>query len=73
MIRSIGPSVVVARAEFSTGQLCSPVPPIRSYLNGTTAPGVLERSIPYPFEVFVAGVTARLIDDTHLWVRTLLR
>ncbi|OZF53109.1 DDE-type integrase/transposase/recombinase [Rhodococcus sp. 14-2470-1a] len=44
---------------------------IRSYLNGTTAPGVRKRSIPDPFEVFLAYVTARLLDDPHLWVRTL--
>ncbi|MFY2791035.1 IS21/IS408/IS1162 family transposase [Rhodococcus sp. MALMAid1271] len=44
---------------------------IRSYLNGTTAPGVRKRSAPDPFEIFLAYVTARLIDDPHLWVRTL--
>ena len=44
---------------------------IRSYLNGTTTPGVRKRSVVYPFEVFVAYVTTRLIDDPHLWVRTL--
>ncbi|WP_338886009.1 Mu transposase domain-containing protein [Rhodococcus sovatensis] len=44
---------------------------IRSYLNGTTTPGVRKRSIPDPFEVFLAYVTARLLDDPHLWVRTL--
>ena len=44
---------------------------IRSYLNGVTAPGVRKRSIVDPFEVFLAYVTARLIDDPHLWVRTL--
>ncbi|OAK54035.1 Mu transposase domain-containing protein [Rhodococcoides kyotonense] len=44
---------------------------IRSYLNGTTTPGVRKRSTPDPFEVFLAYVTARLIDDPHLWVRTL--
>ena len=30
-----------------------------------------KRSIPDPFEVFLAYVTARLIDNPHLWVRTL--
>ena len=30
-----------------------------------------KRSTPDPFEVFLAYVTARLIDDPHLWVRTL--
>ncbi|MCJ0895187.1 IS21 family transposase [Rhodococcus sp. ARC_M5] len=44
---------------------------IRSYLNGTTTPGVRKRSTPDPFGVFLAYVTARLIDDPHLWVRTL--
>ncbi|ATD70299.1 MULTISPECIES: Mu transposase domain-containing protein [Gordonia] len=44
---------------------------IRSYLNGTTAPGVRKRSAPDPFDRFVAYVTARLLDDPHLWVRTL--
>ncbi|KDE97224.1 transcriptional regulator [Mycolicibacterium aromaticivorans JS19b1 = JCM 16368] len=44
---------------------------IRSYLNGTTTPGVRKRSVVDPFEVFLAYVTARLIDDPHLWVRTL--
>lgn len=44
---------------------------IGSYLNGTTTPGVRKRSIPDPFEVFLAYVTTRLIDDPHLWVRTL--
>jgi len=44
---------------------------IRSYLNGTTTPGVRKRTVVDPFEVFLAYVTARLIDDPHLWVRTL--
>lgn len=44
---------------------------IRSYLNGTTAPGVRKRSVADPFDMFVAYVTARLLDDPHLWVRTL--
>lgn len=43
---------------------------IRTYLNGTSTPGVRKRPVD-PFEVFVAYVTARLIDDPHLWVRTL--
>nr|WP_255327766.1 helix-turn-helix domain-containing protein [Nocardia sp. 348MFTsu5.1] len=29
---------------------------IRSYLNGTTAPGVCKRSVPDPFDMFVAHV-----------------
>lgn len=44
---------------------------IRSYLNGTTTPGVRKRSTPDPFDMFITYVTARLIDDPHLWVRTL--
>jgi transposase len=44
---------------------------IRSYLNGTTTPGVRKRTVVDPFEVFLAYVTARLLDDPHLWVRTL--
>lgn len=44
---------------------------IRSYLNGTTTPGVRKRNIPDPFEVFLAYVTARLSEDPHLLVRTL--
>ncbi|MGW6694802.1 IS21/IS408/IS1162 family transposase [Rhodococcus sp. NPDC054953] len=44
---------------------------VRAYLNGTRSPGVRKRAVVDPFEVFVAYVTARLIDDPHLWVRTL--
>lgn len=44
---------------------------IRGYLNGTSTPGVRKRPVVDAFEVFVAYVTARLLDDPHLWVRTL--
>ena len=44
---------------------------VRSYLNGTSTPGVRKRPEVDPFEVFLAYVTARLIDDPHLWARTL--
>jgi transposase len=44
---------------------------VRSYLNGTSTPGVRKRRAVDAFEVFVAYVTARLLDDPHLWVRTL--
>lgn len=44
---------------------------VRSYLNGTSTPGVRKRRVADPFEVFLAYVTARLIDDPHLWARTL--
>ena len=42
------------------------------YLNGDTYPrGAQTRPRPDPFEPFVDYVTARLIDDPHLWARTL--
>jgi transposase len=44
---------------------------VRAYLNGTRTPGVRKRPEVDAFEVFVAYVTARLIDDPHLWARTL--
>lgn len=44
---------------------------VRAYLNGTRTPGVRKRRVADPFEVFLAYVTARLIDDPHLWARTL--
>jgi transposase len=44
---------------------------IRGYLNGTSTPGVRKRREVDPFEMFLAYVTARLVDDPHLWVRTL--
>ncbi|WP_237570871.1 Mu transposase domain-containing protein [Mycolicibacterium lacusdiani] len=44
---------------------------IRGYLNGTSTPGVRKRPVVDAFEVFVAYVTARLLDDPHLWIRTL--
>lgn len=44
---------------------------VRNYLNGVTTPGVRARSGPDPFEPFVAYVTARLVEDPHLWARTL--
>lgn len=44
---------------------------VRAYLNGTRTPGVRKRPEVDVFEVFVAYVTARLIDDPHLWARTL--
>ncbi|MDX1883059.1 Mu transposase domain-containing protein [Mycolicibacterium sp. 120270] len=44
---------------------------VRSYLNGTSVPGVRKRPAVDAFEVFVAYVTARLLEDPHLWVRTL--
>lgn len=44
---------------------------VRAYLNGTSTPGVRKRPEVDPFAVFVAYVTARLLDDPHLWARTL--
>ncbi|BBX18137.1 transcriptional regulator [Mycolicibacterium duvalii] len=44
---------------------------IRKYLAGDGEPGVRARSGPDPFEPFVDYVTARLIEDPHLWARTL--
>ncbi len=45
---------------------------IRAYLSGQRTPGVRKRAVPDVFDVFVAYVTARLIEDPHLWVITLL-
>ncbi|APZ33051.1 transcriptional regulator [Microbacterium aurum] len=45
---------------------------IRAYLSGQRTPGVRKRTVPDAFDVFVAYVTARLIEDPHLWVITLL-
>ncbi|NLU84715.1 DDE-type integrase/transposase/recombinase [Rhodococcus sp. HNM0569] len=44
---------------------------VRAYLNGTRSPGERKRTVVDPFEVFIAYVTARLLDDPHLWARTL--
>ncbi|ARC58624.1 hypothetical protein AS850_16160 [Frondihabitans sp. 762G35] len=44
---------------------------IRSYLTGDRQPGQRDRSAPDPFEVFVDYVTARLLEDPHLWSMTL--
>lgn len=45
---------------------------IRSYLNGERAPGVRKRVAPDGFEAFVDYVTARLVEDPHLWAIALL-
>ena len=45
---------------------------IRAYLAGQRTPGVRQRAEPDAFEVFVDYVTARLIEDPHLWAATLL-
>lgn len=45
---------------------------IRAYLSGQRTPGVRKRATPDAFDGFVAYVTARLVEDPHLWVITLL-
>ncbi|GAB36444.1 putative transposase, partial [Gordonia otitidis NBRC 100426] len=41
------------------------------YLNGERSPGERKKSAADPFEPFLAYVTARLVEDPHLWSRTL--
>jgi hypothetical protein len=43
---------------------------VRNYLNGTREPGVRKRATD-PFAPFVEYVTARLVEDPHLWGITL--
>lgn len=43
---------------------------VRNYLNGIREPGVRKRAED-PFERFVEYVTARLVEDPHLWAVTL--
>ena len=45
---------------------------VRAYLAGERTPGVRARPGPDPFEPFVDYVSARLLEDPHLWARTLL-
>lgn len=44
---------------------------VSKYLDGDGAPGVWVRKSPDPFELFVDYITARLVEDPHLWARTL--
>ena len=44
---------------------------VRKYLAGDQAPGVRARPSPDPFDPFVDYVTARLVEDPHLWACTL--
>ncbi len=44
---------------------------VRKYLAGDGTPGVRARPGPDPFEPFIDYVTARLVEDPHLWARTL--
>jgi len=43
---------------------------VRAYLNGERAPGVRVRTVD-PFAPFLDYVTARLVEDPHLWAVTL--
>ncbi len=45
---------------------------IRAYLAGEREPGVRKRAAPDEFDEFVGYVTARLVEDPHLWAVTLL-
>ncbi|MGV0810313.1 IS21 family transposase, partial [Mycolicibacterium setense] len=44
---------------------------VRKYLAGGAEPGVRARPGPDPFDPFVGYVSARLVEDPHLWARTL--
>ena len=44
---------------------------VRKYLAGDGTPGVRARPGPDPFEPFLDYVTARLVEDPHVWARTL--
>jgi transposase len=44
---------------------------VRAYLNGERTPGVRARAVD-PFAPFLDYVTARLVEDPHLWAITLL-
>jgi transposase len=44
---------------------------VRKYLAGEHKPGVRARPSPDPFDPFVDYVTARLVEDPHLWACTL--
>jgi len=45
---------------------------VRKYLAGDGKPGVRARPGLDPFDPFVDYVSARLVEDPHLWARTLL-
>ena len=45
---------------------------IRSYLRGDRVPGIRKLATPDTFEPFTDYVTARLVEDPHLWAVTLL-
>jgi hypothetical protein len=44
---------------------------VRRYLNGEQKPRVRARPSPNPFDPFVDYVSAKLVEDPHLWARTL--
>jgi transposase len=44
---------------------------VRKYLSGDGKPGARARRSPDPFDPFVDYVTARLVEDPHLWARAL--
>jgi transposase len=44
---------------------------VRKYLAGDATPGVRARPSPDLFDPFVDYVSARLVEDPHLWARTL--
>ncbi|MGV9671703.1 IS21/IS408/IS1162 family transposase [Gordonia sp. NPDC003504] len=44
---------------------------VRAYLNGERTPGERKKPEVDPFEKFVEYVTSRLLEDPHLWSRTL--
>ena len=44
---------------------------VRSYINGTTVPGVRATSAPDPLEPFTKYLTARFVDDPHVWASAL--
>ncbi len=43
---------------------------VRAYLNGERTPGVRARAVD-PFAPFLGYMTARLVEDPHLWALTL--
>ncbi|MDT5150433.1 MAG: hypothetical protein QOI01_2166 [Mycobacterium sp.] len=44
---------------------------IRNYLSGVTTPGVRRPAAPDLFDPFLDYVSSRLLEDPHLWARTL--
>src|SRR5271156_1797371 len=44
---------------------------VRGYINGTTVPGVRAKTAPDPLEPFTKYLTARFVDDPHVWASAL--